>query len=152
MGCNLNIRNANEGDLPFILACEANPENTYVHSWDKNTHARNLITPAFHYLIAENEQSAPVAYAILRDDGTDKTEWRRIIVAQPGNGVGKAFMQGVISMFFENKTKAIWLDVYEENKRARHVYKSLGFTETSIQPLPENPEKNLVFMELKRSV
>ncbi len=143
MGCNLNIRKANEGDIPFILACEDNPANTYVHSWDKTTHTRNMALPAFHYLIAEDEQSEPVAYAILRDDGADRTEWRRIIVAQPGKGVGKAFMQAIIAMFFENNTQAIWLDVYEENHRARHVYKSLKFIETSIEPLPGDPKKTL---------
>lgn len=147
----LAIRKANEGDIPFILACEAGPASRFVQGDDEATHRANITDARFTYLIAERSGSgAPLGYTLLVASGDGRTEWRRIIVENPGKGTGKEFMQLVINRTFAAGTNTLWLDVYEDNARAQHVYKSLGFTETHREPSQDNRERELVFMELMR--
>lgn len=142
------LRKATPADLAFIVAVEANPEHTYVHSYSKQQHAANLAKSAAHYFIAESKAGEPLGFAILFDNCPGRIEWRRIIVDAPGRGVGKAFMRAVIEHFREMGAQSIWLDVYEVNARARHVYSALGFAETGRKPYEANPDVTLVIMEL----
>lgn len=150
MNPELTIRTADEGDIPFILACEASPAGAFVQADSETAHRANLSSSDFNYLIAANHDGERLGYAVLVASGDRRMEWRRIIVAKPGNGVGKAFMRAVIDKIFTDGTNTIWLDVFEDNERAHHVYKKLGFVETSIAPTPDTPERNLVVMELGR--
>lgn len=146
----LKIRAANEGDIPFILACEASPAGKFVQADNEATHRANCTNPNFTYLIAEDSQDQPLGYAMLVTSADGRKEWRRIIIGNPGNGIGTTFMHAVIKEIFTTGAPAIWLDVYEDNERARHVYKKLGFVETNIAPAPHSPDRNLVIMELTR--
>ncbi len=142
------LRKATAADIPFILKLEANPENTYVHSYPKEQHIENLANEAAHYFIAEDKGSKPLGFAILFDDGPARVEWRRIIIDAPGQGVGRNFMKAVLQYFRDLGTGTVWLDVYDINARARHVYSSLGFKECGGKPLESNPDITLVVMEL----
>jgi len=143
------IRRADEDDLFFIRALEKDPANIYVHSWDEPTHRDHLSDPKYHYLVAEDVEGSPLGYAILHDDGPGRVEWRRIIVAARGRGVGKAFMAAVLDHFFkEHGTQVVWLDVYEKNDRAVHVYETLGFKATG-EDLAKVPGERLVIMECR---
>ena len=142
------LRKATEQDIPFICALESVPENTYVHSYPEDVHKEKLASPDAHYLIGENKVGEAIGYAILFEDGPGRIEWRRIIVAHPGTGVGSPFMDAIIEYFRQKGTKTLWLDVYEDNIRARHVYQGRGFIETGTQPLEEGSDINLVIMEL----
>ena len=142
------LRKATLDDVPFICALEAVPENTYVHSYSEDVHRENVASESAHYLIGETITGEPVGYAILFDDGPDRVEWRRIIVSKPGSGIGSPFMDAIIEHYRQQGTRALWLDVYEENERARHVYRGRGFQETVIQPIEAGSETNLVIMEL----
>ena len=142
-----SIRKATRDDVFFIRALEMDPANVFVHSWDKDAHIANLADPKFHYLIAEDIEREKLGYAILVDNEPGRVEWRRIIVARRGDGIGKAFMQAVLDYFFvSKKADCIWLDVYEKNDRARHVYGKLGFVETG-EDLISVPGERLVLME-----
>lgn len=142
------LRKATDGDIPFICALESAPENIYVHSYSEDVHREKLASTDAHYLIGENEDGETVGYAILFDDGPGRVEWRRIIVSKPGSGIGAPFMDAIIEHYRQQGTKTLWLDVYEDNRRARHVYRGRGFMETGTQPLEEGSKTNLVIMEL----
>jgi RimJ/RimL family protein N-acetyltransferase len=145
-----HIRKATEDDIFFIRSLEMDPANTFVHSWDEATHHANLKDPAYHYFIALDIEGHQLGYAILMDNAPGRVEWRRIIVARRGDGIGKAFMQAVLDYFFANhKAEVVWLDVYERNDRARHVYGKLGFTEVG-EDLNTVPGERLVIMECPR--
>lgn len=142
-----HIRKATEDDIFFIRTLEMDPANIFVHSWDEATHRENLHNPAYHYLIAEDIEGLTLGYAILLDNAPGRVEWRRIIVARRGDGIGKAFMAAVLDYFFTNhKAEVVWLDVYEQNDRARHVYEKLGFEEVG-EDLSAVPGQRLVIME-----
>lgn len=148
------IRKATEDDIFFIRTLEMDPANVFVHSWDEATHLACLADPAFHYLIAEDLEGTQLGYAILLDNtpanDLRRVEWRRIIVARRGDGIGKAFMQAVLDYFFTvHKAEVVWLDVYEKNDRARHVYSKLGFREVG-EDLQKVPGERLVIMECVR--
>ena len=70
------------------------------------------------------------AYAILR--GIQETscaiELKRIVVATPERGLGRSILKELMRIAFrELGAHRLFLDVYEDNARARHLYESLGF-------------------------
>jgi len=141
------FRTARASDLSYILAREADSSNQFIHRWDETTHTANMADNNFHYLIAQDPMGKILGYAILKDNQDGRIEWRRVVIGAPGKGVGKAFMADVLAYFMNAGKNAIWLDVYENNVRARHVYTGLNFKETHREPSPSNPENTLVFME-----
>ena len=142
-----NIRRATEDDIFFIQALEMDPASVFVHSWSQEAHEENLRNSTYDYLIAEDLEGTALGYTILRDDGPQRTEWVRIIVARRGDGIGSAFMQAVLDdIFSRKKSKAIWLDVYEQNDRAIHVYEKLGFVKIG-EDLTKVPGERLLIME-----
>lgn len=69
-------------------------------------------------------------FAILRGLTSPHRSIRlqRIAVAKPGKGLGRLMLAGVLEcVFLELKAHRLWLDVFEANTRAQHVYESLGF-------------------------
>jgi len=145
------IRRATDEDIFFILMLEKDPANIFVHSWDAEVHQANLQNPKYHYLIAEDGEHSSLGYAILVEDGIGRLEWKRIIVARRGDGIGSAFMAAVLDYTFtEGQAKTVWLDVYEQNDRARHVYEKLGFVETG-EDLEKVPGERLLIMECAAS-
>ncbi len=77
----------------------------------------------------------------------DRVEWRRVVIGDPCKGIGKAFMADVLAYFMAAGTSAVWLDVCENNSRARHVYAGPDFTETHREASLDNPTSTLIFME-----
>jgi len=142
------LRKATADDIFFIRALEMDPANVFVHCWDEKTHRQNIADPLFHYLVAEGIQGTALGYAILVENKPGIVEWRRIIVARRDDGIGSAFMQAVIDDFSDKGASMLWLDVYEDNQRARHVYSSMGFKEVRTEPLASDPAVTLVIMEL----
>lgn len=144
------LRKAGDEDITFITALEAAPANTYVHSSDAATHKAQMADPDFIYLIGEDAGGKPLAYAMLRRESERRTEWRRVITKNPGAGVGKAFMKAVLdALFLDPALEAVWLDVYAENDRARHVYRALGFRDVG-EDRTKVPGNLLIVMEYAR--
>jgi RimJ/RimL family protein N-acetyltransferase len=55
-------------------------------------------------------------------------ELRRIVVSAPGRGVGTAVV-GLVRELCKRDLgrQRVWLEVFESNERALHVYESCGF-------------------------
>jgi diamine N-acetyltransferase len=131
----MTLRRALAADLPFILEHEHKFRDLgFVGGDDARTHERQLADPDCLYLLIEAE-SSPAGYAILRGLASvnGSVELKRIVVAEPGKGVGRRALAAVIDKVFrEFRTHRFWLDVFEDNSRARHVYRSLGFVEEGV--------------------
>ena len=147
-----NFRTARASDVAYILAREADPSNEYIHRWDEATHRANMADDAFHYLMAQNTAGEVVGYAILKDNQDNRVEWRRVVIGTPGKGIGKSFMADVLAYFIYAGKSAVWLDVYQNNARARRVYSALGFEETHREASLDNPTSTLIFMEYKKEL
>jgi diamine N-acetyltransferase len=53
---------------------------------------------------------------------------KRIVVAVPERGLGRQVLSEIIrTAFREVSAHRLFLDVYEDNARARHLYECLGF-------------------------
>ncbi len=142
------LRKATADDIFFIRSLELDPANIFVHSWDEETHHQKMADPRVHYLVAEDIEGTSLGFSILIETEPGTVEWRRVVVARRGDGIGTEFMQTIIDDFRDKGTAKLWLDVYQENTRAYHVYSSLGFTKVRVEPLPDQPDKDLVIMEL----
>ena len=58
----------------------------------------------------------------------------------PGRGLGRPAMEAICARVFDDwGIERFWLDVFEDNARARRVYASLGFRETGRSHPPHLP-------------
>jgi diamine N-acetyltransferase len=127
------IRPATEADVAWIVAQENRPEfAAFIHRWPGEDHERNLVDADKLYLIALDETQEQVAFVILAglSSKARSIELVRMAVTRPGVGVGKPLLRAVIETAF-NKLGAnrLWLDVFDDNVRARRAYKAVGFLE-----------------------
>ena len=131
----MKLRLATAADIDFILAQEARPGfDRFIQPWSRERHEASLAEADKVYLIAEGADPAggPLGYAILVGfDAPDRCIglWR-VVVAEPGRGVGRAFIREIMAWVFDEKgAHRLWLDVFDDNKRAEAVYRALGFVE-----------------------
>jgi ribosomal protein S18 acetylase RimI-like enzyme len=150
------LRPAVSEDIPGIVALERTPgAQQFVGQWSEERHRATLRGGDARYLLSESPIIQPLtdesgvnksgtgeagvnekrrgilqAYVILRGLSEDSgaIELKRIVVAVPERGLGRRILREVIRMAFEDfHTHRLFLDVYEDNARARHLYESLGF-------------------------
>ena len=128
----MKLRHTTPHDLPFLLEMEKRFARLgFVHSDDIFTHQQQMRDPDYAYYTVQ-ERENPAGYVILRGlTSADRSlELKRIVIAEPGHGVGTQVLRAVIDKAFcEFLAHRLWLDVFEDNHRARHVYRSLGFVE-----------------------
>lgn len=81
-------------------------------------------------------QNKICGYFILAFDIDEKSiEFRRIVVSEKGKGIGQETMLQMHNYCKTvlNKTR-VWLDVFEHNKRGRHIYEKLGYVHFKSEP------------------
>jgi RimJ/RimL family protein N-acetyltransferase len=127
----MQLRLARLDDIPRIMAIERIPEyRTFVGNWSQEEHHAKMTGEDRRYFVAESESGEMIAFAILRGVASPHRSIRlqRIVVANPGRGIGRQMLTGILDYVFrELKAHRLWLDVFETNTRAQHVYESLGF-------------------------
>jgi diamine N-acetyltransferase len=127
----MKFRSATIADVPRICELERLPQfRTMVGFWSRDQHLKTLADPDATYVVAENPQGQVEAFAILRGLQSEHhaIELKRIVVAQPSQGVGKKLLANVVDRAFtEHRAHRFFLDVFVNNDRARHVYESFGF-------------------------
>jgi RimJ/RimL family protein N-acetyltransferase len=129
------------------VTTERKPEfHTQVGIWPEDEHRRAIADPDHCYLIAQWgiwAQPGPSArpeerrcgFAILRGLASPhrNIELKRFVIAAPEQGVGSAVLPLVLRYVFEDMgAHRLWLDVFEDNARARHVYRKAGFQEDGV--------------------
>jgi diamine N-acetyltransferase len=131
MMANMRLRLARVDDIPSIATMERVPEyRTFVGNWTEDEHRSRLASADCRYFVAESNSGELTGFAILRGLASPHRSVRlqRIVVANAGRGVGKFLLRGILDYaFHELKAHRLWLDVFETNVRAQHVYESLGF-------------------------
>jgi diamine N-acetyltransferase len=128
----VRLRRTAEGDLDFVLAAEGAEDNRlFVGQWAREQHRGALSDPDLAHLVVESaEDGRPVGYAIVAGllDGNRSVEFRRVVITEKGKGYGREVLRAVKRMAFgELKAHRLWLDVREQNERARRLYESEGF-------------------------
>jgi RimJ/RimL family protein N-acetyltransferase len=124
------LRPANPADLPSIAALERLPlVRDFVGQWSEERHLQTLASADARYFVSESDCGQLQGFAILRGlaEPHRSIELKRIVVAAPGQGLGRRMLEALVKMAFEEfAAHRLWLDVLEDNARARHVYESLG--------------------------
>jgi RimJ/RimL family protein N-acetyltransferase len=118
-------------DIPSIAALERPPQyRTFVGNWSEEEHREKMAGFDCRYLVVESESEELAGFAIVRGLASPHRSIRlqRIVLAEPGRGVGKMMLGGILDhVFQELMAHRLWLDVFETNTRAQHVYASVGF-------------------------
>jgi len=125
------LRLATAVDLPAIVSLERTPfAREFVGQWSEERHRAMMAGGDARYFVHETEWGEVEAYAILRgfQETSGSIELKRIVVAVPERGLGKRILKDLLRIVFaELGAHRLFLDVFEDNARARHVYESLGF-------------------------
>jgi len=115
---------------PPLLALERSPvARQFVGQWTEERHQATLASADCRYYVNETGSGID-AYAILRglSENSRSIELKRIVVATPGQGLGRKVLPEIIQIAFrELRAHRLFLNVFEDNARARHLYESLGF-------------------------
>ncbi len=126
------LRTATVADLAQVVALERLPESVkFVGQWSEERHRDTLQSADARYFVNQDAAGQVQAYAILRGFGEDShsIELKRVVVAVPGVGLGRRIVRELMRMAFEDfGAHRLFLDVFEHNVRARHIYETLGFT------------------------
>jgi len=122
------------------FAADNTPENMAAYlaaSFSPEKQASELSEPGTVFLIAEVEGTT-AGYAKLRASpslpgitGERPLELVRIYSLKEwiGNGIGPALMQACLQEAEKRGCDTLWLDVWEQNVRARAFYRKWGFVE-----------------------
>ena len=138
------LRPARPEDIPGIIALERLPESArFVGQWSEERHRATLLSPDARYFVSDagssmkdQADSNPLrAFAILRGfaETSGSIEIKRLVVHPPGQGLGRGILTELIDMAFEQfHAHRLFLDLFEDNPRAFHLYQSLGFVEEGL--------------------
>jgi diamine N-acetyltransferase len=138
------LRPARPEDIPALIALERLPESArFVGQWSEERHRATLLSPDARYFVSDAEtpiagHAAPNplrAFAILRGfaETSGSIELKRLVVHPPGQGLGRQILAELIDLAFNHfQAHRFFLDVFEDNPRAFHLYQSLGFVEEGL--------------------
>ncbi len=123
-----------ERDLDQILALEQDQENSsFITPWKREQHLEAFSNRDVAHLVVKTKQDQTlIGFILLRGlEGIDKSiELKRIVIGAKGQGNGKEAIKLLKWLIFEKwKAHRLWLDVFDFNQRARHVYAAEGFIE-----------------------
>lgn len=128
----LTLTDAEESDLDWILNVEDSAvKGGFVSGDSAINHQRQMSDQSCLYLIAKRGDE-PVGFVILRGiSGSEPVvELKRIVITKTDAGHGQSAMGLLMHRVFEEMgAHRLWLDVIDDNVRAQHVYKKLGFRE-----------------------
>lgn len=146
----MRLRLAVEGDLAFIVAQEARPEySPFINAWPIGRHRAAMANAGYRYQIFEDDDGVQ-GYAITRGyDGVNRAvELMRMALARSGSGRGRAACLLLLHQAFgADKAHRFWLDLFEDNARAEHLYASLGMQFEGV--LRDAERRGEVFRSLK---
>jgi diamine N-acetyltransferase len=144
-------------DAAAISELECRPENRpFVRGHSDAEHRAQMNDPTVRYLRIEDGAGAFIGFALVTELGGGDRGARllRIVMDTPGRGLGRQAMRAICALVFDEwGIERFWLDVFEDNARARRLYESLGFRSTGyaarpIQPRGDGGTAPLMRMEL----
>jgi len=126
----VQLRKAVEADIDFIMQLESRPEySPFINAWPRERHARAMSDADFLYLIVEfGGKSEGFAFLNGLQSPNRAIQLCRIALVASGRGNGHAVCRLVMKEAFETLgAHRLYLDLFEDNARAEHLYRSLGF-------------------------
>ena len=125
----IRIRESRAHELRAFVPMEADSDAVeFILPYSLARHREEFERDDIVYLsIFRQHELAGFFILALEGDG-NSVEFRRIVIADKGQGTGQ---QAILAMetYCRHRLKCtrIWLDVFEDNHRGRHVYQKLGY-------------------------
>lgn len=127
----MNLRPGVYSDITEIMAIEQIPAyRLFIGQWSESEHRQAMESSDVLYLVAQAEGRGVEGFAILRglENKDHSLELKRVAIRTPNIGLGRKLLREALRLSFEeHQAHRLWLDVFEENARAQHVYESFGF-------------------------
>lgn len=141
----LELRKSVISEASAFVEMECSPDTKgFVIPYSVEKHVSLIESNEVVYLSLydENELSG---FIILSQESQDTVEFRRIVVASKGKGLGQLAIKEMEQYCAEHlNCSKVWLDVFESNSRGIHIYQKLGYTQFK-EALYEG--RSLLFME-----
>jgi RimJ/RimL family protein N-acetyltransferase len=124
----ITLRDTQIEELARICEMEQGDARDFIAPYSLERHRAELLKPDVVYKsIYHNDDLVGFLILVLDPDG-HSVEFRRIVVSDPGRGYGKRAIAIVAELCRSELGRArVWLDVFETNARARHVYEECGY-------------------------
>ncbi|MEW6040861.1 MAG: ribosomal protein S18-alanine N-acetyltransferase [Elusimicrobiota bacterium] len=143
---NFSIREMREADLPSVLSIE---KESFIQPWSEQSFKKELSIKFSRFFVAENSDGEIAGFAGLwfySGEGhivnmAVKEEYRK-------SGIGKAFIEFLLSFARKNNLNSIFLEVASKNTAAIHLYESYGFKRYATRH-NYYPQDNAILMSLK---
>ena len=103
--------------------------------WPEEQHLRALGDEDVRYFMVTRANGESIGFAMLRgiQSSHRNIELKRFVIATPGTGLGQQALRAVMRVVFrELQAHRLWLDVFQTNLRAQHVYRKAGLREEGI--------------------
>ncbi|MDI9471609.1 MAG: GNAT family N-acetyltransferase [Tissierellia bacterium] len=116
-------------DIHHIRQIESLPDNCqFVFQYSVEEHRDFMRSPG-HYTLLFYLKDELLGYALIAHDKKNHSlELRRIALAVSDMGYGRELMHGIHRWAFEElNVHRLWLDAFEDNHRAIHLYESMGY-------------------------
>lgn len=128
----IEIYHTKTSDIATIIAMENDSENAQFISPNTKQEHLALIQDdnVDHLMLKMNSRTIGFVVLTGKKNRNRSLEFRRIVINEKGRGYGRLAIKKIIQYSFEElNAHRLWLDVLENNARARHLYLSEGFTE-----------------------
>jgi RimJ/RimL family protein N-acetyltransferase len=117
-------------DLETIKKIEGHPENVvWICPYSIERHVEVIKRKdEYHFKVIKDQQI--IGFIILADTEKEDNsiEFRRIALMEKGKGYGRWILQWIKEWAFKHRgAHRLWLDVFDDNHRAYHLYQSEGF-------------------------
>lgn len=124
----LLIRDTKPEELGRICEMERGEARNSIIPYSLDRHQAEFTKPEVVYKsIWCGSQHIGFLIFVLDSDARN-VEFRRIVVTEPGRGYGKRVVRMVDEICRDELGRVrVWLDVFETNERARHVYEQCGY-------------------------
>jgi GNAT superfamily N-acetyltransferase len=125
----VEIKKAQLADLPLFVQMEqATDTSAFIIPYAYADHCQNIADPNFVYLcILANDVPVGFFILVLDADGIS-VEFRRIVISTKDRGIGQSAIKQMEQFCRTVLGRSrIWLDVFEFNRRGRHLYEKLGY-------------------------
>jgi diamine N-acetyltransferase len=127
----IRLRSTTVDDLDFVVSAEQELDNEpFIMPWPRDRHAAALSDPDIAHRVLDHNSFGRIGFVIVvgLTDPHENLEFRRVVITEKRRGFGRAAVRLVKRFaFIERRTHRLWLDVKEENHRARSLYESEGF-------------------------
>jgi RimJ/RimL family protein N-acetyltransferase len=133
----IELRKSVESEINTIMEFENSADvSEFIVPTTLEKHRTDMLKPEITYLSIVDEDSL-LGYIILAiEDDLTSIEFRRIVIDSKGQGVGQVAIREMEHYCKNNlKAKRIWLDVFDANKRGKHIYNKLGYRQFKVGEL-----------------